>query len=210
MKLPRLGSLIGRGSETGLRKQDKRTRPQDALRAQMGRLTPAARKYARLKVGDAADDVLQEAFMMLWEVAYAGGKALPENDTDKLFYRILRRRIVDELRGVVRRESLDDHHVLDMAAYLEANTNVAKVAEARIMGERVDYLVAALPDKMRSAFLMHRDGYNPREIANALQITPETARWHVAEARGRLRKQLDTDGYELPVPRRRGHAGVEE
>lgn len=210
MQLPRLGSLIRRRSKTGLREQETAARPEDALRAQMRRLTRVARKYARGRVGDAADDVLQEAFMTLWQVAYASGKATPEGDTDKLFYRILRRRIVDELRGLSRREELDDHHVLDLASYIEANNNVARVAEAKIMSERVDYLIAAMPDKMRSAFLMHRDGHDAHDIAGALQVSYETARWHVAEARNRLRKQLDTDGYELPAPRSRGQAGVEE
>ena len=209
MRPPRL-PIMSRRSSPDLPMQVDGARPQDVFRAQMNRLTPAARKYARGEVGNAAKDVLQEAFWQLWRVAYADGAEVPANDTDKLFYRILRRRCADERRDFARRSALADQQVLDISSYLEASTNSAKVAEGSLMRERVDYVIAALPEKKRTAFLMHEQGHNAHEIAAAMGIGYETARWHVAEAQERIRKQLTKDGYELPAPRRRGHAGVEE
>jgi RNA polymerase sigma factor (sigma-70 family) len=208
MRLLRLPGF--RRSTPDLPKQAVVARPQDALEAQMARLTPIATKYARTKVGDSAPEVVQDAFMSLWDVAYGGGTETPANDTDKLFYRILRRRIVDELRDVRRRKALDTQHVLDISAYLEASTNNAKVAEGELMKGRIEYVIGAMPDKMRTAFLMHRDGNSAHEIASAMQIGVETARWHVSEAKERVRSQLAKDGYELPAPRRRGTTGVQE
>lgn len=209
MRLPRF-PLESRRSPPHLPQQVESARPEDVFKAQMGRLTPAAHKYARSEVGSAAKDVLQEAFWQLWQVAYAGGAEVPANDTDKLFYKILRRRCADEKRDFARRHALEDQQVLDISSYLEASTNSAKVAEGSLLRERVDYLVAAMSDKMRTAFLMHEQGHNAHEIAAAMQIGYETARFHVAEAQNRIRKQLAKDGYELPAPRRRGRTGVEE
>lgn len=183
-----------------------------AFDAQYGRLLARALRFARRKVGNATcEDVVQEAFMMLWQVAYDDGKDVPAEPTDRLFYRILRRRVVDAKRGTKRRDELDDQQVLDIAGYLERTTDTALVAEGAMIRKRVDYLAETLPPKTAKAYRLHEEGHTPAEIAESLGMSLATARWHVAEAVGLIRRQLIKDGYEIRAPRPRGrHRGPQE
>jgi RNA polymerase sigma factor (sigma-70 family) len=208
MRLPRFPR---RRSSPKLPRQEASLRPEAALREQMKRLQAKALKYARSRgLGETSKDAVQEAFWMLWQAAYDNGTETPEENTDKLFWRILRRRVTDTYRDAERRHALDEQHVLDISAYLESATNNLKVAEGALTNERLDYAIGALSEKRRTALLLHRDGHDAHEIAESMHLDYSTARWHVLEAQRHIRRQLNKEGYELPAPRPRGRAGVEE
>jgi RNA polymerase sigma-70 factor (ECF subfamily) len=80
------------------------------------------------------------------------------------------------------------------AASLE-NEPAMVFADGAEKGELMQTLSSAiqqLDDTQRSVFLLRtQDDLSFREIAEVLQTTEETARWHMLQARRRLMKQLE-------------------
>ncbi len=58
--------------------------------------------------------------------------------------------------------------------------------------EQILLMIDTLPDSTRTVFNLYTlEGYSHQEIAQILQISDSTSRWHVSEARKRLRKLLN-------------------
>lgn len=60
--------------------------------------------------------------------------------------------------------------------------------------EYLDYLLNALPLSTRLAFTMYAvDGFGYSEIAEILETTENTCRWHINSARKKLKEMLNAD-----------------
>jgi RNA polymerase sigma-70 factor (ECF subfamily) len=87
------------------------------------------------------------------------------------------------IKKVIVNEGLD--HIKSRNRFSE-NVEVETVAEPGIMN-----LVKRLPPATHAVFVLYAvEGYNHREIAERLNISEGTSKWHLSEARKTLQKQV--------------------
>ena len=126
-----------------------------------------------LKDIDASEDVVQEAFALLWEKLSAGEKVVNQKG---YLYSIVKNRSLDILRkGGLTGEAISlDGSVDDIE---EPAVEDAEV-EARLWTA-----IDTLPEKCREIFLMSkRDGLKQEEIAQELGISLQTVKNQVSKA----------------------------
>lgn len=126
-----------------------------------------------LKDIDASEDVVQEAFGLLWEKLSAGEKVVNQKG---YLYSIVKNRSLDILRnGGLKGEAISlDGSVDDIE---EPTVEDAEV-EARLWTA-----IDTLPEKCREIFLMSkRDGLKQEEIAQELGISLQTVKNQVSKA----------------------------
>lgn len=133
---------------------------------------------------DAAEDLVQEAFIKAWQYIEEGGEV---GNFTAFMYRIARNVCLTYLRG--RQPMLDESHIPDVGEE-EIDTSMR---DARIW-QAID----ALPEKCREVFLMSkRDGLSNEEIAEELGISIKTVKNQMTKAFSRLRSAL-ADGHRPP------------
>ncbi len=100
------------------------------------------------------------------------------------------------IKRIVVNEGLD--HIKGRSRFSE-NVEVETVAEPQInnraladMGaEEIMKLIQKLPPATHAVFVLYAvEGYNHREIAERLNISEGTSKWHLSEARKTLQKQI--------------------
>lgn len=148
-------------------------------------LQPAIRLATRL-VGDdvAAEDVVQDSFLAVLEAVDGFDPARP---FAPWFYRIVANRCSNVRRARATRvtEPLSPTLQADTAAPDEA-------AERSSLRAPLEVALARLPDRQREVLLLFDvDGFTGPEIAEMLDITPGTVRWHLHQARAAMRAILD-------------------
>jgi RNA polymerase sigma factor (sigma-70 family) len=181
-----------------------------AFREHYRRLYGRARHFAASYVGAFwAEDIVDEAFLDLWDAAFAEGN-VPASTQDTLFYRILRCRIVDKMRAAEREaiRDADQDNILSISSHLANQTDAAMVAEGTFLAGRMDYIIESLPMPRRRVLQIAKaHDWNPRVAANEMGITYETARWHLRRAVEQLRQTLEQDGYAVPAKLPLGRRG---
>lgn len=152
-------------------------------RDQAPRLT--RRLQARLRSSEDAHDLVQDAFARL----LGAGKRGPLDRPEAFLNRIVRNLLIDRSRRLANRAQhvpIDD---TNEPGIRPTQTDGIELAETQA---RYRAAVAALPERMRAVFLLHRvDGLSYKAIAADLGISIRTAEWHVAEAIVRIGKALD-------------------
>jgi RNA polymerase sigma-70 factor (ECF subfamily) len=131
----------------------------------------------------AAEDLTQEVFLKAW-----GGLRSFRSGTNfrAWLFRIARNCLVDLKRG--RSPQPFDGPTDALASPAASPPRVMLDREGRQLLERA---VGQLPDEYRVAFLLRAEGgLSFREIATALGLTEETARWRVFKARQLLLDRL--------------------
>jgi len=135
------------------------------------RLADVAYRY--LRSSDAAADVVQQAFIALWET-----RATLEVHTSlaNFLYGTVRNRATNALSHncVVQahRERVTAEH--DLSTFATYNEG-ARHLDAEEMSVAIRTIVDALPARTREIFLMNReDGLTPAEIAAFLHLSPQT------------------------------------
>ena len=119
---------------------------------------------------DDADDIVQEAFMKIWEILESGATI---HDIKAYLYRAVR-------NGAIRRMS-GDSHTLGLEEEIDTSERDAKLWEA----------IGRLPERCREIFLMSkRDGMPNAEIAEELGISVKTVENQMTKAFRQLRATL--------------------
>lgn len=172
------------------------------------RLSKPGRRFAAQHVGsDAADDVVQQAFVEVFDACFRDGEP-PERPVDALFFRILRHRCVDWLRHSGRHVRAPDRQgdsgVIELPAWVD-HRNPAQVADGSMLAARVDDVIGDMPPEMQRVMTAARQvGFESRAIAEATGMKHELVKWHLKQGRERLRRQLEQDGYAVPAQLRVG------
>lgn len=117
---------------------------------------------------------------------------LKKYDSNFAFATFLRtifvRHFIDEYR---KNKQLQDLASIDAVAELEMPVTQNEV-HAVFESEYLDHLMNLLPLATRTVFVMHVvDGYNYQEIAELLEVSESTCRWHVNAARKTLQKHWE-------------------
>jgi RNA polymerase sigma-70 factor (ECF subfamily) len=126
-----------------------------------------------LKDIDASEDVVQEAFALLWEKLLAGEKVVNQKG---YLYSIVKNRSLDILR---KKGSVGEAISLDGSV---DNIEEPTVEDAELEA-RLWTAIDTLPEKCREIFLMSkRDGLKQEEIASELGISLQTVKNQVSKA----------------------------
>lgn len=102
--------------------------------------------------------------------------------------RITINHIIDEFRKNKKHKEtfIDTKHKDYEPEKIELNT-----IESDIESETVEKILKQLPNATRQVFCLFAiDGYKHKEISERLKISVETSKWHVKEARKRLKELL--------------------
>lgn len=152
-------------------------------REQASRLT--RRLKARLNSSEDARDLVQDAFARLLRSA----RREPLDRPEAFLNRIVRNLLIDRSRRLANRAQ---HVPFDGNTEPISRPTQADGIELAETQARYRAAVTALPERMRTVFLLHRvDGLSYKAIAAELGISIRTVEWHVAEAIMRIGKALD-------------------
>ncbi|MEM8600100.1 MAG: RNA polymerase sigma-70 factor [Bacteroidota bacterium] len=134
--------------------------------------------------GAEAEDLVQEAFVRLWE---RRADIDPTLSVRAWLYRTVRNRALNQIRDRRRRADL-----LDAQPPRPTTTAAPDIAlEARALADRLRTLVAALPERQREAFVLTRvEGLAHTEVAEVMGIAASTVNVHLVRALKALRAGL--------------------
>lgn len=131
---------------------------------------------------DAAEDMVQEAFMKTWLYIGDGGEI---SNFTAFIYRAVRNTCLSYLRD--RHEKLGENFIPDVGE---------EEIDTSFRDARIWKAIDALPEKCREIFLMSkRDGLSNEEIADELGISVKTVKNQMTKAFSRLREAL-SDGHK--------------
>jgi RNA polymerase sigma-70 factor (ECF subfamily) len=140
---------------------------------------------AQLRSSEEAHDLVQDAFARLLGAGTRHALERPE----AFLNRIVRNLLIDRSRRLAARTP---HIPIDKATEPAVRPSQGDVIELQQMKDGYRAAVAALPERMREVFLLHRaEGLGYKEIAAKLGISTRTVEWHVAEAIVRIGRSLE-------------------
>lgn len=162
----------------------------------LDRYGPLVWSIARRQVGaQAAEDVVQEAFVQVWKSAAKYDPAISSEAT--YITTIARRRIIDHRRRLGRGPEREE--LLDLAGAEDGGIELVDACdEARIAAEALSQLK---PDQQRVLRLGIVEGLTHREIADQTGIPLGTVKSHARRGLERVRSLLQARGLRgRPVP----------
>lgn len=148
---------------------------------------PEVFAYARRILGsaDAAEDVAQSTFIRLWQRRTKLG---PHGSLRFLLLRIARNFALNEDRA--RRRRSHRRHAPGTATPATSTTPLTSILDAELE-EAVERAIAALPERRRQIFVLSRyHGLSYREIADLLDLSPQTVANQMSAALTALRRAL--------------------
>lgn len=139
-----------------------------------------------------AQEVVQESFITLWQKF---DELNPESNLWSYLYVIARRNCLNKLRAI----SSSMKYVNEARQILETSTPpVSNRVEKNELQSIINSYISDLPPKQREVFKMSReDGKSHLEIAQELNISPNTVRNHIVEVLRKLKSKLKSYGYYL-------------
>jgi len=166
-------------------KQSGRQAFDELFRLLYPRLVYFAYKYTRDR--DAACDIVQDAFVCLWQTRK---KVNPDRSLKAYLYKTVRNRSLNYVRDYSgKKNELSSDHLPESRDLLFANSQHDKTEElSKKFGEWIDQL----PERQREAFELSRyEGLDHNEIAGVMDISIKTVNNHIVEALRKLRKYYD-------------------
>jgi RNA polymerase sigma-70 factor (ECF subfamily) len=168
---------------------------QQAFRQLFDQLYVPVRRYAASLVRDdaTAEDVVQEAFVRLWDRRERLDDATPPR---AWLYRTVRNLALNLRRDAATRQRLlSDPMVADTAAVPRPFTAPDAEVTGRDLEVRLTALIEALPPRQREALLLSRvEGLSHAEVAVAMDCAPRTVSNHLVAALTTLRRRLAEAG----------------
>ena len=144
---------------------------------------PRLRYAPRLTNEETAYDVVQNAFVSLWQMR---ASIDPDRSLKSLLYTLGRNEALNQRRAMDRRR--DRHSEYSPSGSPLPPENV----EAEALQARLQQWIDDLPERQREAFRLSRfGGLSHDEIADVMNIKPRTVTNHVTKALQTLRDRLD-------------------
>lgn len=147
--------------------------------------TPLVRYALRLLgAPDLAEDAAQDAFVRLWEHR---DRLDPARPIRSYLYRILRNRVLDELR----RERILGERLPLLGISGARPPTPSQVTEAEDLEAALERAIEALPVRRREVFVLaHLHDLSYQEISEVMDIAPRTVANHMSLALAELRKAI--------------------
>lgn len=134
---------------------------------------------------DAGEDLVQEAFVRVWE---RRRELRPHASPRAYLYRVLRNLITDDYRRRRLRDRFSFFVSQSISSEVPSPVAMLEAGELATAAERA---IAALPERRRDVFVLaHLHGLSYREVAETLGITPRTVANHMTLALSQLRVSL--------------------
>ncbi|MEM1056029.1 MAG: sigma-70 family RNA polymerase sigma factor [Bacteroidota bacterium] len=135
----------------------------------------------------AADDLVQEAFVRLWE---RREKLDPTRSVRALLYQTVRNLGLNRVRDRATRKDKLDGLATETPGHVIIQPDAH--AEAARTSDRLQAWVAALPDRQREALRLTRfEGLSHDEAAEVMGVSPRTVNNHLVRALRTLRDRLN-------------------
>lgn len=153
-------------------------------------LYPALLDFAMMYVTsvDAAEDVLQESFIRLWERRESLNPELP---IKPLVYRIVRNEALDHNRRVKTAQRYASQAATMGVGIPQAGDQASSAVELHDIHKLVDEVVGSLPDRCREIYIMsRRGGLSYPEIAETLGISLSAVKTQMGRALQALAKRI--------------------
>lgn len=146
-----------------------------------------------LKNSEAAKDILQDTYLQLWE-------NLDKITDDEKTLSLLRTYATHRMINVLRKTASDRKHAELFYAHRDLVTTADHPLHLKETLAEYKQALDELPDQQRVIFrLRTEEGLSYQEIAHQLKSTPRTIKYHLSEARRRLRLQFPVDKLALAV-----------
>jgi RNA polymerase sigma-70 factor (ECF subfamily) len=158
--------------------------------------------YARriLPDGDEAEDIVQETMVRLWD---RRAEWTPSQQLQGFLYRITRNLALNEQKRARVRSQWISRSSQEPPNRPPTPLDLAERVQLR---ETLEEAIASLPPRRREVFILARyHGHSYREIAEIMDISPQTVANHMTaaleELRVRLRQEMDAFARgELSIP----------
>lgn len=137
-----------------------------------------------LKDTGMSEDVVQEVFVKLWDSRI---KLNPSGNLWTYLYVLAKRLSLNKLRTYSKTETMMDHlwNTISQQSDCSHEKLVAKELSKHLAG-----VLQELPDRQRQVFTLSRfEGFSHQEIAQQLDISPNTVKNHMIQALKIIRKQ---------------------
>jgi RNA polymerase sigma-70 factor, ECF subfamily len=151
--------------------------------------------YRMMGERQAAEDLVQEAFLKVWRAA--GSYRVEKATVRTWILSILNNRGIDEIRSTASRRRTQDR--------VETQTSTAQPSEAfgeawrNSQGEQVrEALVGLPPEQVKVLELAYFSGYTHMEIAELLDLPLGTVKSRMRLGLKKLREYFDTRGMAVP------------
>ncbi len=95
---------------------------------------------------------------------------------------------------IKKKDRIEPHHELENATEVMINADVIDKMEV----SRLLYLIRQLPTATQAVFNLYViEGYNHKEIAQLLNISEGTSKWHLSEARKNLQQMIQSQEVKI-------------
>jgi RNA polymerase sigma-70 factor (ECF subfamily) len=136
---------------------------------------------------EAAKDMLQDTYVQLWE-------HLEQIRDDEKILPLLRTYATHRMINMLRKSAKDQQHAELFYARQEVITTADETLNLKESLQEYETVLNRLTDQQRTVFrLSTEEGMSYKQIAEELNSTPRTIKYHLSEARKRLRLQFSTD-----------------
>jgi RNA polymerase sigma-70 factor, ECF subfamily len=143
-----------------------------------------------LKLEEGIDDIIQEVFLKIWQ----NRKNIKNTETfNSYIFTITRNLLLNELRSRLNEQKTKEKIFKRSVA---EEFLLSEQIEYQEMKEKVDQMVAILPERQREVFhLSRKEGLSYKEIATQLDIAEKTVEYHISQAIGVLKKKMKELGF---------------
>ena len=136
-----------------------------------------------------AEDVVQDAFLKLWE----SGERHAIDDPLRYLFRMVRNLAIDRLR----RQNLEGRYSADEEALDELpaqQSGPEQRAIGQLQWQRLQFALGELPERTRTVFTMSQlEGYSQREVATHLSASPTLVHFLLRDALKHCRSRLEPE-----------------
>ncbi len=136
-----------------------------------------------------AEDVVQDAFLKLWE----SGDRHAITDPLRYLFRMVRNLSIDRLRrqNLEGRYSADDDLLDELPA---PQSGPEQRAIGQLEWQRLQFALGELPERTRTVFTMSQlEGYSQREVATHLSASPTLVHFLLRDALKHCRNRLEPE-----------------
>jgi len=131
---------------------------------------------------DTADDLVQKAFIRLWEKR---DQVQIQKDIKSYLYKSVKNTSLNYLKNLETRKSYEKEF-----AELEQMNNTSEIDELQFR-KKLELAIALLPERCRTAYcLKYIEGLSYKEIADYLEISSNTVDNHIQKALKLLKESL--------------------
>jgi RNA polymerase sigma-70 factor, ECF subfamily len=153
------------------------------FRAHYAVLCAFSRKF--VTDADAAEEVVQELFLALWEKR---AELMPTMSLRSYLFAAVRNACLNYIKHMQVRQRHASHTLALAPAYADDPADALQAAELQA---RITLAIDALPDRCGEIFRLSRfEGLKYQEIADLLQLSPRTIEVQIGKALKLLRGQL--------------------